>query len=98
MRPPPGYRKGARPIYPGTLRTVVLGMVAWFLALLGFRLPFGVPLWLKLVLEVMVVWFIWRGIKAARRAPRNHLRLFNAQEAFASAFLVQAIVLLLRTG
>jgi hypothetical protein len=98
MRPPPGYRRGARPIYPGVLRSILFGMVAWFLALVGIRLPFLVPLWLKLLLELLVVWFLWKGIKATRKAPRNHLRLFSAQEALANAFLLQAVVLLLRTG
>jgi hypothetical protein len=97
LRPPPGYRRGARPLYPGVLKVVVIGMVAWAIALLGFRLPFLVPLWLKLLLEVVVLWFLWRGVQAARRMRRNHLRLFDAQEMLANAFLVQAFVLLLRT-
>jgi hypothetical protein len=95
FRPPPGYRRGARPIYPGTLRMVLIGMVLWAIELAGFRLPFSVPRWLPVLLEVLVVWWIWRGIKAARRAPRNHLRLFSAQELFANAFALQALILLL---
>jgi hypothetical protein len=95
MRPPPGYRRGIRPIYPGTLRMVVIGLVLWAIRLLGFRLPFDVPLWLPLALQLLVLWFLWRGVKAARGARRNHLRLFNAQELFANAFTLQAVVLLL---
>jgi hypothetical protein len=94
-RPPPGYRRGARPLYPGTLRTVLIGMVLWGLALLGVRLPLDLPLLLAVALQALVLWFLWRGWKAARRAPRNHLRLFNAQESFANAFALQALVLLL---
>jgi hypothetical protein len=94
-RPPPGYRRGARPLYPGTLRTVLIGMVLWGLALLGFRLPFHPPFLLGVALQALVVWFLWKGWKAARRAPRNHLRLFNAQESFANAFALQALILLL---
>jgi hypothetical protein len=96
-RPPPTWRR-LRPIYPGVFRSVVIGMVLWAVSLVGFRLPFVVPVWLKLLLEVVVVWFLWRGVKAARRAPSNHVRLFSAQELFANAFLVQAFILLLRTG
>jgi hypothetical protein len=94
-RPPPGYRRGARPLYPGTLRTVLIGMVLWGLALLGVRLPLDLPLLVAVALQALVLWFLWRGWKAARRAPRNHLRLFNAQESFANAFALQALVLLL---
>ena len=97
-RPPPSWRRSIRPIYPGTFRTVVIGLVLWAVSLLGFRLPFLVPLWAKLLGEVVVVWFLWRGWKAARRAPGNHLRLFTAQELFASAFLWQAVILLFRTA
>jgi hypothetical protein len=97
-RPPPGYRRGARPIYPGVLRSVVLGMVLWAVSLLGFRLPVTIPVWAKVALELVVVWFLWRALKAARRAPRNHIRLFSAQELFANAFLLQAFILLLPTG
>src|SRR6266511_4273309 len=94
-RPPPGYRRGTRPIYPGTFRTVLYGFVLWGLSLLGLRLPIDLPWWLLVVGEVMVVWFIWKGWKAARRAPGNHLRLFNAQESWANAFALQALILFL---
>jgi hypothetical protein len=94
-RPPPGYRRGARPIYPGTLKMVVYGFVLWGISLLGVRLPFELPLWLRIVLQAMVIWFIWKGWKAARRAPKNQVRLFGAQENFANAFALQALILLL---
>jgi hypothetical protein len=94
-RPPSGYRRGTRPIYPGTLRMVLYGFVLWGLSLLGLRLPVSLPWWLFVVLEVLVVWFIWKGWKAARRAPGNHLRLFNAQENWANAFALQALILFL---
>jgi len=94
-RPPPGYRRGTRPIYPGTFRTVLYGFVLWGLSLLGLRPPIDLPWWLLVVGEVMVVWFIWKGWKAARRAPGNHLRLFNAQESWANAFALQALILFL---
>jgi hypothetical protein len=48
-----------------------------------------------LVLEVVVIWFLWRGVKAARRAPTNHVRLFSAQENWANAFALQALILFL---
>jgi hypothetical protein len=94
-RPPPGYRRGTRPIYPGTLRMVLYGFVLWGLSLFGLRLPIDLPWWLLVALEVLVVWFLWKGWKAARRAPRNHLRLFNAQENWANAFALQALILFL---
>ncbi|HEU4399764.1 MAG TPA: hypothetical protein VFU54_18225 [Actinomycetota bacterium] len=94
-RPPPGYRRGTRPIYPGTLRMVLYGFVLWGLSLLGLRLPLDLPWWLAVLLEVGVVWFIWKGWKAARRSPKNNLRLFNAQENWANAFALQALILFL---
>jgi hypothetical protein len=94
-RPPPGYRRGARPIYPGVFRMLVYGFVLWGLALLGIRLPFDLPRWLFLVLEAGVIWFAWKGFKAARGSPGNHLRLFNAQEHWVNAFALQALILFL---
>jgi hypothetical protein len=74
---------------------LIYGFVLWALALLGIGLPFELPRWLFLVLEVVVIWFLWKGVKAARRAPSNHLRLFNAQENWANAFALQALILFL---
>jgi threonine/homoserine/homoserine lactone efflux protein len=95
MRPPPGYRRGTRPLYPGVFKMMIYGFVLWGLALLGIRLPIELPRWLFLALEVIVIWFLWRGVKAARRAPRNQVRLFNAQENWANAFALQALILFL---
>jgi hypothetical protein len=74
---------------------LIYGFVLWGLALLGIRLPFQVPRLLLLALEVAVIWFLWRGVKAARRAPRNQVRLFNAQENWVNAFALQALILFL---
>jgi hypothetical protein len=74
---------------------LVYGFVLWGLALLGIRLPFQVPRLLLLALEVAVIWLLWRGVKAARRAPSNHVRLFNAQENWVNAFALQALILFL---
>jgi hypothetical protein len=65
------------------------------MSLLGIGLPFDLPRWMFLVLEVVVIWFLWRGVKAARRAPTNHVRLFSAQENWANAFTLQALILFL---
>jgi hypothetical protein len=74
---------------------LIYGFVLWGMALLGIRLPIDLPRWLFLVLEVVVIWFLWRGVKAARRAPANQVRLFNAQENWANAFALQALILFL---
>ena len=74
---------------------LIYGFVLWGLSLLGIGLPFDLPRWMFLVLEVVVIWFLWRGVKAARRAPTNHVRLFSAQENWANAFTLQALILLL---
>jgi hypothetical protein len=74
---------------------LIYGFVLWGLSLLGIRLPFQVPRLLLLGLEVAVIWFLWRGVKAARRAPRNQVRLFNAQENWVNAFALQALILFL---
>ena len=74
---------------------LVYGFVLWGLALLEIRLPFQVPRLLLFTLEVAVIWFLWRGVKAARRAPSNQVRLFNAQENWVNAFALQALILFL---
>jgi len=74
---------------------LIYGFVLWGLGLLGIHLPFQVPRLLLAALEVGVIWFLWRGVKAARRAPANHLRLFNAQENWVNAFTLQALILFL---
>ena len=94
-RPPQGYRRGTRPLYPGVFKMLVYGCILWALGLLGVRLPIELPRLLMVVLEVGVVWFLWRGVKAARRAPSNHVRLFSAQENWVNAFALQALILLL---
>ena len=94
-RLPPGYRRGARPIYPGVFRMLIYGFILWGLALLGIELPFELPRLLFVVLQVLVIWLLWKGVKAARRAPGNHLRLFTAQENWANAFALQALILFL---
>jgi hypothetical protein len=74
---------------------LIYGFVLWGLALLGIGLPFDLPRWLFLALEVLVIWLLWKGVRAARRAPRNQLRLFNAQEHWVNAFALQALILFL---
>jgi hypothetical protein len=74
---------------------LVYGFILWALALLGIELPFELPRWLFLVLEVAVIWLLWKGVKAARRAPHNQIRLFNAQEHWVNAFALQALILFL---
>jgi hypothetical protein len=74
---------------------LIYGFVLWGLSLLGIRLPIELPRWLLLVLEAVVIWFLWKGVRAARRAPSNHVRLFSAQENWANAFTLQALILFL---
>ena len=74
---------------------LIYGFVLWGLSLLGIRLPFQPPRLFFVVLQVLVIWILWRGIKAARRAPSNHVRLFTAQENWANAFTLQALILFL---
>jgi hypothetical protein len=89
------WRRAVRPIYPGVLRMFVYGSILWALALLGIRLPIDLPRWLFLLLQLLVIWYVWKGWRLARRAPRSHLRLFNAQDAWATAFALQALVFFL---
>jgi uncharacterized membrane protein YfcA len=89
------WRRSVRPIYPGVLRMFFYGLILWGLSLLGIGLPIDLPRWLFLLLELLVVWYLWKGWKLARRAPRNNLRLFNAQDAWATAFALQALVIFL---
>ena len=74
---------------------LLYGFALWGLSLLGLRLPIDLPVWLRILLQLLVVWFLWKGWQAARRAPKNNLRLFNAQENVANAFALQALILFL---
>jgi arginine exporter protein ArgO len=74
---------------------LLYGFVLWGLSLFGVRLPLHLPWWLAVILQLGVLWYIWKGWRMARRAPRNHLRLFNAQEAWATAFALQGLILFL---
>ena len=48
---------------------LIYGFILWGLALLEVELPFELPRLLFVALEVLVIWFLWKGVKAARRAP-----------------------------
>ena len=74
---------------------LLYGFALWGLSLLGLRLPIDLPVWLRILLQLLVVWFLWKGWQAARRAPKNNLRLFNGQENVANAFALQALILFL---
>ena len=89
------WRRSVRPVYPGVMRMFFYGSILWGLSLLGIRLPIDLPWWLFVLLQLLVVRFLWKGWRAARRAPGNHLRLFNGQENWANAFTLQALILFL---
>ena len=74
---------------------LIYGFILWGMALLGIRLPFQLPRLLFVILQVLVIWLLWKGVKAARRAPSNQVRLFSAQENWANAFALQALILFL---
>ena len=94
-RPPPGYRRGTRPLYPGVFKMLIYGFILWGMALLGIRLPIELPRLLFVVLQALVIWLMWKGVRAARRAPSNQVRLFSAQENWVNAFTLQALILFL---
>jgi hypothetical protein len=97
MAPPRSHRRAARPIYPGVLPIFLAGIAGFFAYRLGYRLPWQVPLWVRLLLEALVVLLVWRTIQAFRGAAKAELRLFQAQATIAYAVALQAIVLLLRS-
>ena len=74
---------------------LIYGFILWALALLGIELPFELPRLFFVVLQVLVIWLLWKGVKAARGAPRNQVRLFSAQEHWVNAFTLQALILFL---
>jgi hypothetical protein len=51
----------------------------------------------RLLLEVVVLVFVWKAWKAFRGALRAQLRLFQAQSMIAYAVALQALILLLRS-
>lgn len=97
MAPPRSHRRAARPIYPGVLPVFVAGIGGFFLYRLGYRLPWHVPLWMRLLLEALVVLLAWRAFAAFRAALKAQLRLFQAQAMIAYAVALQALILLLRS-
>jgi hypothetical protein len=46
---------------------LIYGFILWGMALLGIRLPFELPRLLFVVLQALVIWLLWKGVKAARR-------------------------------
>jgi high-affinity Fe2+/Pb2+ permease len=97
MAPPRSHRRAARPIYPGVLPVFVSGIAGFFVYRLGYRLPWHVPLWMRLLLEAVVVILAWRAWKSFRAALKAQLRLFQAQAMIAYAVALQALILLLRS-
>ncbi|HZD68191.1 MAG TPA: hypothetical protein VFA45_04485 [Actinomycetes bacterium] len=96
MPPPRSHRRASRPIYPGVLLFLVAGLLGTFAYRLGYRLPWHVPLYVKVLLEVAVIWLVWKALKAFRASLRNQLRLFNSQTMIAYAVALQALILLLQ--
>jgi len=62
-RPPPGYRRGARPLYPGVFKMLIYGFVLWGLALLGIHLPIQPPRllenWVNAFALQALILFLW---------------------------------------
>jgi hypothetical protein len=56
-----------------------------------------VPLWVRLLLEAVVVILAWRAWKSFRAARRAELQRFQAQSMIACAVALQALILLLRS-
>src|SRR6266508_4449553 len=77
MAPPRSHRRAARPIYPGVLPVFVSGIAGFFAYRLGFRLPWHAPLFVRLLLEAVVVILAWRAWKAFRGALKAQLGLFH---------------------
>ena len=97
MAPPRSHRRAARPIYPGVLPVFIAGLAGFLVYRLGYRLPWHAPIYVRLLLEVVVLVFVWKAWKAFRGALRAQLRLFQAQSMIAYAVALQALILLLRS-
>lgn|SRR5574341_1130037 len=96
MAPPRSHRRAARPIYPGVLPIFVSGLAGFLLYQLGYRLPWHLPIWARLLLEAVVVILAWKAWKSFRGALKAQLRLFQAQAMIAYAVALQALILLFR--
>jgi hypothetical protein len=97
MAPPRSHRRAARPIYPGVLAIFIAGLAGFFVYRLGYRLPLHVPIYVRLLLEAVVLVFAWKAWKSFRAALKAQLRLFQAQVMIAYAVALQAFILLLRS-
>jgi hypothetical protein len=95
MAPPRTWRRSVWPIYPGILGPYTLAMIGYAAALSGYRLPLHVPLAVQAVLELLVLYLVWKAFKATIASRKAILRLFNAQTKIANAVLLQAFILLL---
>jgi hypothetical protein len=96
MPTPRSHRRAVRPLYPGVVPVLALGMLGFMASLLGVRLPWHVSWPQRLGLEAVVVWLLWKAVSQFRASFRTQLRLFSAQAALAYAVALQAIILLLR--
>lgn len=95
MAPPRSHRRATRPIYPGVMPVFIAGILGFLAYRLGYRLPWHTSIYLKLVLEGVVVYMAWKALKSFRGALKAQLRLFNAQSMIAYAVALQAVILLL---
>jgi hypothetical protein len=95
MAPPRSHRRATRPIYPGVLPVFVAGILGFFAYRLGYRLPWHASIYLKVLLEGVVVYLAWKAWKSFRGALKAQLRLFQAQAMISYAVAVQAVILLL---
>jgi uncharacterized protein YacL len=89
------YRRSIWPIYPGVTGVYVFAMLGYLAALLGFRLPFGVPTIAQVILQLVVVLLVVLALRALFKARKAFLRLFKAQTLIAYAVALQAFLLLL---
>jgi len=89
------YRRSIWPIYPGVVGVYLFAMGGYFAALLGFRLPFDVPTFVQVVLQLVVVLLVVQSVRTLFKARKAFLRLFKAQTLIAYAALLQAVLLLL---
>jgi hypothetical protein len=95
MPPPRTWRRSAWPIYPGILAQYTVAMIGYAAALSGFRLPLRIPLPVQAILELVVLYLVWKALKGTWAARKSILRLFNAQTKLSFALLLQAFILLL---
>ncbi len=91
-----GYRRHWQPFLFSAMRIYVIALVAFAAVLLGWHLPIHASRTVRILLEVVVAFLVYQGVRAAVRMRKARMQLYSAQQYIALAMALQGFILLLR--